>query len=480
MVFSSMIFVFLFFALNIAAHNLCSGIKAKNRVMLVFSLVFYSWAGLGFTAVMLLDVFIAWGFAILIEKSDGKRRGELCAAAVALILGVLGFFKYTGFLFENVSGLFGLETPKFISSIMMPIGISFYSFQLISYVADVYRGDVKAQRRGDILLLYACLFHQCVAGPIIRYSDIEREIMNRRSTPLDVSTGISRFTVGLAKKAVLANSCAEIADLYFKGDAAKLAEMPAAGLWLSGLAFMLQIYFDFSAYSDMAIGMGLMCGFHYRENFNYPYIADSVTDFWRRWHISLSSFFRDYVYIPLGGNRRGRGRQLLNLLVVWSLTGFWHGASWNFVVWGLYFFLFLAFEKFVLGERLYKIPKLIRQALVLVIVYFCWIIFKFEDTASMLTVLRGLFCGNGNEGWAYSVELELRSNFVLLGVCLLAATPLFTKLKEKLRGAAIEGEKSAALTVYSVFEIAHPAILLLVSAAVLTGNSYNPFLYFNF
>ncbi len=487
MVFSSMIFVFFFFALNIAAHNLCKSIKAKNAVMLISSLVFYSWAGLGFTAVLLTDVLIAWAAGLGIASSKGKRRAVFCGVGVALLLSVLCFFKYTGFFLDNISRIFGTETPEFVSSILLPIGISFYTFQLISYVADVYTRRVPAQRKFSVLLLYACLFHQCVAGPIVRYEDIEHDIMHRRVTLDGLSRGVGRFTVGLAKKVVIANSCAVIADTYFTGDAEVLSAMPAAGLWLSGFAFMLQIYFDFSAYSDMAIGMGLMCGFHYRENFDYPYISSSVTDFWRRWHISLSSFFRDYVYIPLGGSRCGRARQFRNLLVVWALTGFWHGASWNYVLWGMWYFVFLAVEKFAFGqERLSRIPSFLRRAFVLVVVYFGWIIFKFEDPHAMAAVLRGLFCGNGNAAFAYSVELCLRSNFVLLLVAVIGSTPVLPALKKRLCPLDSDGGENAgslsrcALMLGSAVEVMYPAVLLIICAAFMTGDTYNPFLYFNF
>ncbi len=476
MIFSSMVFVFLFFALNILVQNLCPSMKAKNISQLVFSLIFYSWAGLGFTAIMLFDVFACWGFALRIERSEGGKRKALLACCVGVVLAVLGVFKYAGFLLSNVRLLTGF--PQVVPEILLPVGISFYTFQLISYVADVYRGDVPAQQKFWLLLLYASLFHQCVAGPIVRYSSVEHDILHRTTSPAQTSRGISRFTVGLAKKAILANSCAAIADTYFKGDAAALAKQSAAGLWLAGLAFMLQIYLDFSAYSDMAIGMGLMCGFHYRENFNYPYMANSITDFWRRWHISLSSFFRDYVYIPLGGNRRGPARQFFNLFVVWALTGFWHGASWNYVLWGLYFLLFLSFEKFVLGDNLERIPSLLRRLAVLLVIYFCWILFKFEDFPSLLAVLRGLFCLNGNALTNLAVALKLRSNYFLLLAALIAVTPLGHNLRLAARKSAEHSR--VVFCLYSLWEVLHPAVLLVLAAMALAGDSYNPFLYSNF
>ncbi|MBR6005801.1 MAG: MBOAT family protein, partial [Clostridia bacterium] len=408
MVFSSLLFVFLFLSFNLLSQIVLKKTEYKNAAMLAFSILFYCWAGPVYFLLLLFDVFVCWGAARLIENADKTDRKILLAFAVFAVLLVLGIFKYTGFVSGTLQSIFGF--PSETISIALPVGISFYSFQLISYVADVYRGQVAAQKKFWVLLLYACLFHQCIAGPIVRYSDVEKDILTRRVNRAEISRGISRFTVGLAKKAVLANSCAAVADLFFDKTAGDLAKTPALGLWLAGFAFMLQIYLDFSAYSDMAIGMGLMCGFHYRENFNYPYTADSVTDFWRRWHISLSTFFRDYVYIPLGGNRKGTARQIFNLFVVWGLTGLWHGASWNYVIWGLYFFVFLTIEKFVLGKKLERIPKAVRIFFVLVIVYFCWIIFKFEDFASLGTVLRGLFGLNHNSFGGKAVTLAFKSN----------------------------------------------------------------------
>lgn len=477
MVFSSMIFVFLFFSLNILVHNLCCRrTRTKNLVMLVFSLVFYSWAGLGFTFILLFDVLVCWFFAIRIEESGGKARKGALILCVAIVLLVLGVFKYTGFFLSNIRWLTGFSGN--VPHILLPLGISFYSFQLISYVADVYRGGIKAQRKYWMLLLYAGLYHQCVAGPIVRYSDIEKDLTDRHTTVRETSRGISRFSIGLAKKAILANSCASIVALYFTDGAGALAVQPVAGLWLSGLAFMFQIYLDFSAYSDMAIGMGLICGFHYRENFDHPYMAGSITEFWRRWHMSLSSFFRDYVYIPLGGNRKGRARQILNLLIVWLLTGFWHGASWNYVIWGLYFFVILVFEKFVLGKRLQKIPGAIRHMLVFFILYFCWILFKFEDPASLLAVLGGLFGLNGNPISALSVGLDIKANYLFLIFAFIAVTPLGQQLRLAMRRGAKRNRVMYAL--YAAWEILHPAVLLVLSAMALTGNSYNPFLYGNF
>lgn len=475
MVFSSMLFVFCFFAVNILVHSQSKSMRAKNICLLVSSLIFYSWAGLGFVAIMLFDVAVCWFFALLLEIYDGKTRRRLLILCVTILLLVLGIFKYAGFLLENIRLFTGF--PKVVPDIVLPLGISFYTFQLISYVADVYRKEVPAQRSFWMLLLYASLFHQCVAGPIVRYGDVMDELRERRVTVSQTSRGISRFTVGLAKKAILANSCAVIADAFFNADAA-LSLQPAAGLWLSGLAYMLQIYLDFSAYSDMALGMGLMCGFHYRENFDYPYTSTSVTEFWKRWHITLSSFFRDYVYIPLGGNRRGKVRQVFNLFVVWLLTGLWHGASWNYVLWGMYFFVFLVIEKFVIGASLKKIPGFIRYLTLLFIIYFCFVIFRFEDLTALWTVLKGLFGANGNPLTNAVAGMTFKSNWALLLVSVAACTPLFSNLKLWLKD--VSSKNGAALGLYSVIEIVHPVLLLVLSAMALTGNSYNPFIYWMF
>ena len=481
MVFSSLLFVFLFLALNLVSQAALQGVRKKNIAMLIFSMVFFSWAGPRYVVLLLLDTALCWFFAVRIERKP-KRKKRYLTLCVALVLLVLGIFKYTGFLLENLQSLFGV--PELIPEIVLPIGISFYTFQLISYVVDVYRGEVQAQKKYWLLLLYASLFHQCIAGPIVRYRDVAHDIDTRRVLPEEVSRGVSRFTVGLAKKAVLANSVAVLADRWLPMTAEGIAAVPTAGLWLGGLCYMLQIYLDFSAYSDMAIGMGLMCGFHYKENFNYPYIASSVTDFWRRWHISLSTFFRDYVYIPLGGNRCSRARQLLNLFIVWGLTGLWHGASWNYVLWGLYFFLFLAVEKFLLGERLQKIPSAARHIAVLIIVYFCWIIFRFRDVAALGMALRGLLGGGAAAAAGMTVGLALKNNIFLLLVSCIACTPLTAKLWQRWKAAADGNEVFAGNRLLrgaaAVWEAVHPVLLLLLAAMALAGDSYNPFLYFQF
>ena len=479
MVFSSMLFVFLFLPANLLSQIFLPSARAKNIAMLVFSLVFYSWAGPRYLLLLLGMVLICWGGAILIqinEDAPGRRKLWLWVT-VGLCLLILGIFKYLGFLLGNVQSLFGV--PEVIPQIVLPIGISFYTFQLISYVADVYRGEVEAQSSYWMLLLYASLFHQCIAGPIVRYKDVSADLQARQTRPEEIGAGISRFAIGLAKKAVLANGCAAVADQLLVMDQQALAAVPAMGVLLGAAVFTLQIYLDFSAYSDMAIGMGLMCGLHYRENFNYPYMSGSITEFWRRWHISLSSFFRDYVYIPLGGSRCGTGRQLLNLFVVWFLTGMWHGASWNFIFWGLYFGVLLAIERFVLGPDAQRfLPQVLRHGGVLILVAFSWVIFKYTDMALLGTAVKGLFGLNHNGFSSATVSLLFKNNLYFLILCVVACTPLGRMGRMILRNL---GRKNRVFFVLdSVWDVLHPVALLVLAAMALVGDSYNPFLYFQF
>lgn len=476
MVFSSLLFVYLFLTLNLFAYSKARKLRTKNIVMLVFSLIFYAWGGPKYLLLLVGMTFISWGMAIAIDRYREHKKLLLIADCV-LQLGLLGIFKYTGFLLGNIQAITGF--PESIPQIALPIGISFYTFQLLSYVVDVYRGEVEPQEKFWILLLYASLFHQCIAGPIVRYKDVENDILHRKVKINEVDRGIKRFCIGLAKKALLANGCAVIADTFLIiGDTKALSSVSALGLWLGLLCYMLQIYLDFSAYSDMAIGMGLMVGFHYKENFNYPYAADSVTDFWRRWHISLSTFFRDYVYIPLGGNRKGERRTYLNLFVVWFLTGMWHGASWNYILWGLYFFLFLVLEKKVLLEKFKALPKFVSHIYALAVIYFGWLLFKFESMADLGTALKGMFGLNKNGFIDMQTSLLFKNNIFFLIFTIIAVTPLFKMIRKKVI-AWFKEKNTIPYPVY-VYEVALPVVLLILSTLALIGNSYNPFLYFQF
>ena len=478
MVFSSLFFIFAFLVISYALYAACKGIRARNTVLLVSSLIFYAWGGPAFVLLLCLEVFVCYVSALMIDMLGAKTRRALVATwtCVGFCLALLILFKYTGFFLSNVQLITGL--PEIIPAITLPIGISFYTFQLISYVIDVYRGEVEAQKRYTNLLLYASLFHQCIAGPIVRYADVAREIENRTVTLSEAARGVSRFAVGLAKKALLANGCAMIADSLLPSAATTdLSALSSVSLLLGGLCYMLQIYLDFSAYSDMAIGMGLMVGFHYKENFNYPYAASSVTDFWRRWHISLSSFFRDYVYIPLGGNRVKVSRHILNMLIVWGLTGFWHGASWNFVLWGLYYFALLVFEKYVLhvGKDTPTASRIAAHIYVLPAVYVGWLLFRFDDLSLLWDTLRGIFCLNSNAFFDLTAQTTLSGNCFFLSISILACFPIVPALA-KLRDAKSTPVNVIANAVAAVM----PAILVILSALALIGDSYNPFLYFRF
>ncbi|WP_455390977.1 MBOAT family O-acyltransferase [Frisingicoccus sp.] len=447
-------------------------------VLLVSSLIFYAWGGPKYLLLLLLMAFISWFSALQIHRfRESLLLKRLCLIlGVGLSLALLGYFKYAGFFLENLQKITGF--PEAIPEIVLPIGISFYTFQLISYVVDVYWGNVRPQRRYWLILLYCSLFHQCIAGPIVRYKDVAREIEHRKPRIPEIGRGINRFTIGLVKKAVFANSCAEIADMMLPEGIMNFTSVPALGLWLGALMYMLQIYLDFSAYSDMAIGMGLMVGFHYKENFNYPYISNTVTEFWRRWHISLSSFFRDYVYIPLGGNRKGSRRTIINLFIVWALTGLWHGSSWNFVFWGLYYFIFLVLEKKVLLKKLEKLPGFIGHIYAMAVVYFGWIIFKFTDLSYLGHMLKGMFGLNHNGFVNLEVVMTFKNNIFFIIVAVIACTPLAKELYKWMC------RKCKTVVIFKylrrIIEIAGPVLLLLVATMALVGNSYNPFLYFQF
>lgn len=475
MVFSSLLFVFAFLALNLIAYFFAGSTQKRNVVLLVFSMIFYSWGGPKYLVLLLGMTAVSWFAAKKIEeKEEKKERKKWLILECVVMLGLLGIFKYTGFFLENVKLLTGF--PREIPEIVLPIGISFYTFQLLSYVVDVYRREVKAQPRYWKLLLYSSLFHQCIAGPIVRYQTVAEEIEERKITYNDLSEGIRRFSVGLAKKAILANSCASVADTLLPAGLSNLSSVPTMSLWMGMAFYMLQIYLDFSAYSDMAIGMGRMVGFHYLENFNYPYMAKSIQDFWRRWHISLSTFFRDYVYIPLGGSRQGDWITVRNMLCVWGLTGLWHGASWNYVLWGLYMFLFLVGERFLFGEKLKKIPAL-GHIYAIVVIFFGWVLFKFENMAELGTVLGGMF-GGGHPFSSPETSIIFKNNLFLMIFSIIAVTPLGKNIRNLWYQMADRRRQIPYVMMF--LDMILPALLLIFSAMALVGNSYNPFLYFQF
>lgn len=479
MVFSSLIFVFCFFVIHFAAMMFAPTIKAKNVVLLVSSLIFYAWGGASYLVLLCGMVFVNYAGAILTDRAaDGRSRKAYMIITVAADLLLLGFFKYTGFFLSNIKLITGF--PETVPQIALPIGISFYTFQLLSYTVDVYRKEVPAQKSYGLLLLYTASFHQCIAGPIVRYADVNEELLHRRVSVTEVSDGIVRFSVGFAKKAILANTCAKLADELLPFDTAALSSSSSLALILGGVAYMFQIYFDFSAYSDMAIGMGWMTGFHYKENFNYPYTATSVTDFWRRWHISLSSFFRDYVYIPLGGSRVSKGRHIFNLFAVWFLTGMWHGASWNYIMWGLYFLVFLLLEKFVFRIDMHKkLPaymQIPRRIYLLVVIFFSWILFRFSDLSMVWATVRGIFCLNSNGFTDSAIGVTFMNYIYLLLFAVIACTPLYKKIYDR----ASASQNGTVAAIHNVWIIAGPVLLMFFSFASLVGDSYNPFIYFIF
>ena len=483
MVFSSLLFVYAFLPLCLITYKLVKGIRAKNIVLLIFSLIFYAWGEPKYILLLIGMVFCDWLFALQMEKAETKQKKKMWLIITCVVnLGLIGIFKYANFFDETFHDIF--KTALLLPEIALPIGISFYTFQLLSYVVDVYREEVPAQKSFSTLLLYAGLFHQCIAGPIVRYQDVMNELTCRTVNMKDINEGVTRFTVGLAKKAVLANMCGSIADsfLLLKGGETVTVEIleaaDGAALWVSMLAYMLQIYLDFSAYSDMAIGMGRMVGLHYKENFRYPYVATSIRDFWRRWHISLSSFFRDYVYIPLGGSRNGMGKTILNMFIVWLLTGLWHGASWNFVAWGLYFFIFLTMERLFLGKLLEKIPKIFGILYTWVVVYFGWILFRFKDFRLVWASLRGMVGAPHNYWTTTETNAAIFGKVLFLIVAIIACTPFANRFGRACREEAYDNKKMAVA--YSVWQIVMPVILLLLATMTLVGDSYNPFLYFQF
>ena len=482
MVFSSLIFLYAFFPLSLLAYFLCKGKRSQNAVLLVSSLIFYAWGEPKYVLLLMFMALVSWFFALKIEQTRNPNIQTLYLTLTVIVdISLIAYFKYA----SMICGLFG-PVPEAVRNIALPIGISFYTFQLLTYVVDVYRAEAPAQDSYFNVLLYAALFHQCIAGPIVRYASIDRELFGHR-TP-ELAAGVSRFSAGLAKKVLLANPCGALADaLILPASTASnpqlLAEnlsyfqnLSVLGAWVGIIAFSLHIYLDFSAYSDMAIGMGKMLGLHYPENFRYPYISRTVTEFWRRWHISLGTFFRDYVYIPLGGSRCSFLRAMLNTLVVWALTGLWHGASWNFVVWGLWMFVFLMLERLFLKRFLEKAP-VVSNLYLLIVVALGWVIFRVTDLTVCAQLFRTLFGCSGNPLTSFTDTIQLRSNSVLLAVCIFACTPAMGNFKVFMEGHL--GETSRKIWNVVLYALV-PVALLLLSTANLVGDSYNPFLYFQF
>lgn len=466
MVFSSTIFLCVYLPLVLLGYYICPK-KGRNLFLLIASLVFYAWGEPKYVFLMIFSILVNYIFGRLMDKNRGrqKRMKLLLVLSVVIDLGLLSVFKYTDFIITNVNAIFGANFD--LLNIALPIGISFYTFQAMSYTIDVYRNDVRVQKNLIDFGMYITMFPQLIAGPIVRYADVQDQLADRSVTTADFSEGIMRFVVGLGKKVLLANQMGAVwSEIYALG-----GDVSALMAWTGAIAYTFQIYFDFSGYSDMAIGLGRMFGFKFPENFRYPYQSVSITDFWRRWHITLSTWFKEYLYIPLGGNRRGLTRQALNLMIVWSLTGFWHGAGWNFVLWGLYYFVILFIEKLFLLKALDKLPKFFRHVYALLLIIIGWVIFASDDVSVLLPFLGSMFGANGAIGGMDVYTLLTKA--ALLIICCIASTELPKKLFLSAAGAMNE---KAAFTLKSVMTIA----LLALSMILLIGDSYNPFLYFRF
>ena len=467
MVFSSLIFLFIFFPLTLLLYFIARNIKTKNFILVVASLIFYSWGEPVWVILLIFSSILDYTVSHAIEKHRNQPITKFyLAVSVIINLGLLAVFKYSGFFISTVNSVFGLSLPE--PAFSLPIGISFYTFQTMSYSIDVYRGNVKAQKSFMNFLMFVSLFPQLIAGPIVRYSDIEDQISKRTVTTEAFSAGTTRFMAGLGKKVLIANYAGSLATSLLK-DIDSAAVM---SVWFGVLFYAFQIYFDFSGYSDMAIGLGKMFGFDYPENFKYPYISTSITEFWRRWHITLSSFFRDYVYIPLGGNRVGVPRQILNLLIVWGLTGLWHGASWNFVLWGLYYFFFLCLEKFILKKFFDKIPSPIRWLYSMSVVLVGWMVFYFDDFQTLITAFSVAFGHAGNAFTDPVSETLVINNIPFILIAAIASTPVLNIVRRLV-------EKSSPLT-ESILRIVYNIVMLILCVASLVGSTYNPFLYFRF
>ncbi|MED9855700.1 MAG: MBOAT family protein [Oscillospiraceae bacterium] len=466
MVFSSTIFLCVYLPLVLLGYYICPK-KGRNLFLLIASLVFYAWGEPKYVFLMIFSILVNYIFGRLMDKNRGrqKRMKLLLVLSVVIDIGLLSVFKYTDFIITNVNAIFGSSFD--LLNIALPIGISFYTFQAMSYTIDVYRNDVRVQKNLIDFGMYITMFPQLIAGPIVRYADVQDQLAERSVTTADFSEGVMRFVVGLGKKVLLANQMGAVwSEIYALG-----GDVSALMAWTGAIAYTFQIYFDFSGYSDMAIGLGRMFGFKFPENFRYPYQSVSITDFWRRWHITLSTWFKEYLYIPLGGNRCGLARQALNLLIVWSLTGFWHGAGWNFVMWGLYYFVILFIEKLFLLKALDKLPKLFRHVYALLLIVIGWVIFASDDVGVLLPYLGSMFGANGAVGGMDVYTLFTKA--VLLIICCVASTELPKRLFLSATGAMNE---KAAFTIKSVMTIA----LLALSMILLIGDSYNPFLYFRF
>ena len=466
MLFSRIPFFYYFFPIALLLY-FAAPRRLKNIALLLTSLVFYFYGEQEYVVLLLGSIAVGYVAGRIIDKYRGTGKIKVALGlAIALNLLMLGFFKYADFFILNINALFNTKIP--LLQLSLPLGISFFVFQTISYVVDVYRG-YPADKSPAGFAMYVAMFPQLVAGPIIRYNTVADEIKNRVHSFEDFSKGVGRFVIGLAKKVLIANTLGELcATMLSSGEASVLSH------WLVIFSYVLQIYFDFSGYSDMAIGLGRMFGFHFNENFNYPFIADSISDFWRRWHLSMGTWFREYLYIPLGGNRVSTLKWIRNIFIVWFCTGFWHGANWNFILWGLYFGILLVIEKLVIGKAIAKLPAWIRHIYTLSFVFFSFVIFYIEDLPGMWMHIKGMFGALSIPAANFEVLYYLRSYALILIVACIGTTPLLKNLVYRLSQKANIGK------VVSVLEVAFYIVLIVITTGYLVDSSFNPFLYFRF
>lgn len=467
MVFSSLFFIYMFFVPFLFCYFASPNIKMKNAVLIIFSLIFYAWGEPVYIWLLIFSTVLNYLSGLVIGRFRDKP-GAKAAVAISLVIniGMLVLFKYSGFIVSNINNLFSLNIhiPRF----SLPIGISFYTFQAMSYTIDCYWDTVKVQKNYFKFLMYVSMFPQLVAGPIVRYSDVENEISSRKASLSDISDGITRIAIGLAKKVIIANNLYTIVQSFFKSD---ISSVSVAGTWYAVILYALYVYFDFSGYSDMAIGMGRILGFHFNENFNYPFICKDVTEFWQRWHISLSTFFRDYLlYIPVFGKRR----QTLNLFIVWFCTGLWHGASWNFIFWGLYFGIFIFIERLIGKKKIKKIPVFLRHIYSKIVIVIGFGIFYFEDLSKLGNFFKNLVGLNHNALIDETVKMSAVNNVYLIAVAIIACFPL-SKLFSLDKNTG-----TARLCVINTSKIIYTAALLLICSILLVDSTNNPFLYFRF
>ena len=466
MLFSSIPFLYYFLACVLILYFMVPG-KMKNIVLLLSSLFFYAWGEVSYVALMVITIILGYLFGLLVERcSTEKGKKSVLTISVITFSGILGYFKYADFFVSNFNAVTGLDVP--LLKVALPIGISFYTFQVMSYVVDVYRGTAKVQYNPFTLATYVSMFPQLIAGPIVRYADVAEQLEHRVHSVDKAALGIRRFVLGLSKKILIANALGELCEI-FKASGDK----SVAFYWLYAVAFTLHIYYDFSGYSDMAIGLGKLFGFEFMENFNYPYISKSITEFWRRWHMSLGTWFRDYVYIPLGGNRVSKPRWLFNIFAVWFLTGFWHGASWNFIVWGLYFAVILMLEKLILLPILEKSGPL-KHVYVMLLVIISFVIFNAADMTEAFAYIGGMFGAGGVPVASAEAVYYFKSNLAVLLIAVVGATPFCKNFVAKIRE-----NKTGAL----ILEVLEPMVLvglMLLVTAYLVDGSFNPFLYFRF